>query len=198
MKPNLYLAGAVLAAGMLWAPAWAGMGVGDEEESYGPPGKEATTVYLGKDRMRTETKGSGRDQVFIYRGDRKLFWMLDNKEGTYTEMTREDVKKLKGRMDEAMKTYEEQMKNVPPEQRKMMEAMMKSRMPQQPPRTVYKKVASGVKVNRWVCDRYDGNAAKRCRAVVVRASGGHQEEGNEPMTGRNRQVFPNKKGRENP
>ena len=172
MKPHLYLAGAVLAAGMLGSPAWSGMVMVYEQETYGRPGKETTTVYMGKDRMRTETKGSGRDQVFIFRGDRKLFWMIDNKEGTYTEMTREDVKKLKGRMDEAMKTYEEQMKNVPPEQRKMMEAMMKDRMPQQPPRTAYRKVASGVKVNRWVCDRYDGYLGKEKKEEVWTADPG--------------------------
>jgi len=166
MKPHLYLAGAVLATGMLASPARAGMVMMYEQESYGRPGKETMAVYLGKDRMRTETKGGGRDQVFIFRGDRKLFWMIDNKEGTYTEMTRDDVKKMNGKMDEARKTYEEQMKNVPPEQRKMMESMMKGRMPQQPPKTVYRKVASGVKVNRWVCDRYDGYLGKEKKEEV--------------------------------
>lgn len=156
MKTHLCLAGAVLAVGLLASPAEAGLVMVYEQESYGRPGKETSTMYMGKDNMRTESKGSGRDQVFIFRGDRKLFWMIDNREGTYTEITREDLTKLKGRMDEAMKEYEEQMKNVPPEQRMMVESMMKGRMPQPPPRTSYKKVASGVKVNRWTCDRYEG------------------------------------------
>ncbi len=172
MKPQLYLAGAVLAAGMIASPAWAGLVMVYEQESYGRPGKETSTMYVGKDAMRTESKGSGRDQVFIFRGDRKLFWMIDNREGTYTEITREDLKKMKGRMDEAMKEYEEQMKNVPPEQRQMVEAMMKGRMPQKPPRTAYKKVASGVKVNRWNCDRYDGYLGREKNEEVWTADAG--------------------------
>lgn len=151
-----HLAVAILAAGMIASPAWAGLVMVYEEESFGRPGKETTTMYMGKDRMRTETGRSGTDEVFIFRGDRNLFWMIDAKEGTYTEITKEDMKRLKGRMDEARRSYEEQMKQIPPEQRRMMESMMKGRMPQQPEKTTYRKAASGVRVNRWICDRYDG------------------------------------------
>jgi len=156
MKPQLCLVGVVLTLGMLSPPVEAGLMMVYEQESYDQPGKEAMTVYMDKDRMRTETKGGSADQVFIFRGDKKLYWMIDNRERTYTEITREDLKKLKGKMDEATRTLDEQMKNMPPEQRKMMEAMMKDRMPKQPPKTVFRKVASGVTVNRWVCDQYDG------------------------------------------
>jgi Domain of unknown function (DUF4412) len=155
MKTHLTLAVVVLAAGMLASSVEAGLLMAYRQEVPGRPAK-ATTVYVERDRMRTETRGERLDQVIIFRGDRKLYWVIDNREGTYTEITREDLKKLQGRMDEAKKTYEEQMKKMTPEQRKMVEAMMKDRMPVQPPRTVYRKTASGVKVNRWVCDRYDG------------------------------------------
>lgn len=156
MKPYLRLASAIVSVGLLASPVEAGLVMVYEQDSQDKSGKMTTTVYVEKDRMRTETNGKDLDQVFIFRGDRKLFWALDNREGTYTEMSKDDLKKMKGKLDEARRAYEEQMKNIPPEQRKMMEAMMKDRMPQQPPSATYKKVGSGVKVNRWICDRYDG------------------------------------------
>jgi Domain of unknown function (DUF4412) len=172
MKLQLCLAGVVLASGMLVSPAEAGLMMVYEQESYGRPGKEATTVYMDKDRMRTETKGGSADQVFIFRGDKKLYWLIDNRDRTYMEISREDLKELKGKMDEANRTLDEQMKNMPPEQRKMVEAMMKDRMPKQPPRTEYKKVASGVKVNRWVCDQYDGIVGREKKEEVWTADPG--------------------------
>ena len=38
---------------------------------------------------------------------------------------------MKARMDEGMKQMQEQLKNMPPEQRKMMEDMMAKQMPKQ-------------------------------------------------------------------
>lgn len=156
MKPRICLAVAVLAVGMLAIPAGAGLVMVYEQESIGRPGTETSTMYLGKDRMRTETKGGAGDQVFIFRGDRKLFWMVDNRRGSYVEITEDDLKKMKDKMDKAMKKYEEQIANIPSEQRKMVEAMMKDRIPQKPPQTEYKKVDSGIEVGRWTCDLYDG------------------------------------------
>jgi hypothetical protein len=53
------------------------------------------------------------------------------------------------------------MKNLPPEQRQMMEKMMQGRgMPAMQPagatKIVYKKAASSEKVNQWACAKYEG------------------------------------------
>lgn len=156
MKPFIRLAGVLLAVGMLASPLEAGVLIVYEQDSFSRAGKATTTVYLDRDRMRTETIGKDQDQAFIFRGDKKLYWMIDKKEGTYMEISKNDLQKMKNTMGEAKRAYEEQMKNIPPEQRKMMEAMMKNQMPKQPARTTYKKKASGVKVNQWICDQYDG------------------------------------------
>lgn len=180
MKPHIRLAVAVLVVGTLAAPAGAGLVMVYEQESFGRPGTETATMYLGKDRMRTETKGGGGDHVFIFRGDRELFWMVDTKKRSYVEISREDLKKLKAMMDKAMKKYEEQMKNLPPEQRQMVESMMKDKIPQKPPQTRYKKVDSGIPVGRWTCDLYDGYQGQEKIEEVWTAEAGqfdlHPEE----------------------
>ncbi len=125
--------------------------------------KEKSIVYLNSDRMRvenTETEAENAPDVIIFRHDKKVMWVIDKKAGTYMEMTQKDLEQMKSKMDEGMKMMQEQMKNMPPEQRKMMEEMMAKQMPQQmaeQEKTIYKKVASGVKFKSWTCDKYEGS-----------------------------------------
>jgi hypothetical protein len=136
----------------------AGVVITTVEESY-PHSAETDTgkVFIGENAMRVESGADGEDNIVIFRNDRKVFWIINTNDKTYTEMTKNDIREIKNQMDKAMQMMEEQMKNLPPEQRAMMEQMMKgSSMPAQPEKTVYKKVASGLNVNRWKCDKYEG------------------------------------------
>jgi len=125
-------------------------------------GKEKTThtLLIEKDRMRTDIRDSETDMSIIFRGDKNLFWSIDHKEKSYMEITKEDVKKMKGKMEEGMKMMEEMMEDLPPEQRKRMEEVMKGKTPPKERKIAYKKVASGQKVNQWLCDKYEGYAGK--------------------------------------
>lgn len=125
-----------------------------------PDQKETTQIYVDADRLRIETKGGAMSHVVIFRQDKQLFWMIDSKDGSYMEMRKEDVQQIQATMNESMKALEAQMKNLPPEQRQMMEQMMKGKMstatPKKAPQGAYKKTASGEKVNQWICDKYEG------------------------------------------
>lgn len=113
-------------------------------------------LWIEKDKVRMEGMGEG---YMIYRADKKLFWMVNEKEKSYTEMTEKDLEQLAGKMDEAMKKLNEQMAKMPPEQREMMEKMMKGMKGAQGnaagAKTTYKKIGSD-KVNGWDCDNYEG------------------------------------------
>lgn len=111
-------------------------------------------TYMEKNKMRVE---SGENEVVIYHQDKGIFWAINNREKTYTEMTRADIKAMKSRMDEARKRMRDQMKDLPPEQRQMVEEMMKGKMQSQPAKTTFKKVQSKVKVNQWITDKYEGH-----------------------------------------
>ena len=124
--------------------------------SDNPEEKFEQKAFVDKDRMRVELSGDDVDQIIIFRKDKDVFWFIDNKDQTYFEMTREDLREMKAQVDEAMKEFEAQMKDLPPEQRQMMETMMKGKMPEKAPEMTYKKVASGEKVNQWTCDQYEG------------------------------------------
>jgi hypothetical protein len=117
----------------------------------------SATAYIGDNGMRVETDSKGGSDIIIFRSDRKVFWAINTKDRTYTEMTKKDILKIKNQMDRAMQMMQEQMKNMPPEQRAMMQQMMKGRtVPAKPEKTLYRKIASGVKVNNRRCDKYEG------------------------------------------
>lgn len=144
---------------MVASSAYAGVILKSESKIYGSQRINAqTTLYLERDRMRMETTDdTGEKEVVIFRKDKQLFWVIDPKKGTYTEITKAQLRQMKRQMDEYKREMEAAMKNMPPEQRAMVEQMMKEQMPTVPdePQIDYRKVGSG-KVGRWSCTRYQG------------------------------------------
>lgn len=104
-------------------------------------------AYVENNKLRVDSKDARTDTTMIFRGDKKLMWMIQNNKKTYHEMTEADIKKMKSKMDGAMKKMEAQMKNMPPAQRKMMKGQTVREI-------TYKKVASNQKVGKWNCDKY--------------------------------------------
>jgi hypothetical protein len=140
--------------------AYAGVILKSESKIYGSQRINAkTTLYLERDRMRMETTDdTGEKEVVIFRKDKQLFWVIDPKKGTYTEITKAQLRQMKRQMDEYKKEMEAAMKNMPPEQRAMVEQMMKGQMPSaqpQEPEINYRRGGSG-KVGLWYCTKYQG------------------------------------------
>jgi len=124
-----------------------------------PRDSGVSTAYIGDNGMRAESRAEGEKNTIIFRSDKEVLWVINTADNSYSEITKKEIEKIKSRMDEAMRMMQEQMKNMPPEQREMMEQMMKGKampMPAQPEKEVYKKVASGVKAGKWKCDKYEG------------------------------------------
>jgi hypothetical protein len=119
------------------------------------------TALVGDDAMRLDMQSDEGSVTFIFRRDRDLFWLIQGDRGSYLEINREDLKRMKAEMDRAFEMMEEQLKDLPPEQREMVEKMMKEKMPHRPETPTFKKVASGVNVGSWKCDQYTGSVGER-------------------------------------
>lgn len=102
-------------------------------------------------------QGDGKSSI-IFRGDRDLFWIIDHEEKTYTEITREDLRRLKQKMQQMYKITEKRLSRLSPERREKMKSMLKARMGRTHARISYKKTGSNIKVNQWICDKYMGTA----------------------------------------
>ncbi len=126
-----------------------------------PDAKMINKTYVGSDRMRMEAQAMGGTQIVIFRQDKGLFWIIDQKAKTYMEITKQDFQQMKAKMNETKTMVDEQTKHLTPEQQQMLKKVMSGRgMPTAQSagtiKTTYKKVASGEKVNQWVCAKYEG------------------------------------------
>jgi hypothetical protein len=112
---------------------------------------------IEKTRMRAETDSGGRKMTMIFDGTAQVMRTIDDASKSYTEMTKADMEKMSAQMAGAMTQMQEQMKNMPPEARKRMEAMMAGRGAAAGPAapTEYKKIGTD-KVGKWTCDKYEG------------------------------------------
>lgn len=106
--------------GMHWKSTSEGVGGKQTEESFAMP-KMVKVVRTG-----SEHGGS----VMIVRLDKDLIWMVNPEKKTYSEITFDDLQKMAEKGKERMAMMKEKMKDMPDEQRKMMEKMMGAGMDQ--------------------------------------------------------------------
>ena len=151
--------------------------VSTQESFGGSPQPVTTKLRVESDRVRIEMEGTERSDVMIFRGDRQVMWMIDRKAKVYREMRKADVDRLGGRVNEIRAMMQEQLKNLSPERRQMVEKMIESKMSgmggaPQPAKTEYTKVAGGQEINQWTCDKYEGiHEGEKRREVWTTAPG---------------------------
>jgi hypothetical protein len=135
-------------------------GVVIEIEARGPkedPKTHNSTMYVEPDRLSMNVGETSA----IFRADKDTMWVIRDKEGKYTEMTREDAKRLGEQVSGAMAEMQKQLASMPPEQRAMVEKMMAGKMP--PPEgekkaeapVTYKKSGKTETINGFPCTSYD-------------------------------------------
>jgi hypothetical protein len=115
---------------------------------------ELTTIKIDGNRMRTDT---GAKTSMIFLGETDEMYVMDHSEKTYMVMDRETMEAMAAKMSEAMKQMEAALANAPPEQREMMEKMMRGRMkgmPSSAPRAepVVTSLGQGDTVSGIGCD----------------------------------------------
>jgi hypothetical protein len=154
-KAVLSLAGMSLLAGS----AYAADGVLIVETTIRNGTAVTNQIQIEKTRMRAESADpNGGKRVFMFDSTAQVMRMVDVDKKTYSEITKAEVDQMGGQMSAMMAQMQEQMKNLPPERRAQMEAMMAGRgMPAtgEPPKTEYRKTGTD-KVGKWTCQKYEG------------------------------------------
>ena len=127
------------------------------------------SMYVEGDRVRIEgtsaTKEGDMEAIVLFQPQPEAFVYLDASDKSYTEMTRDDVKKVGAAIDTARKQMQAQLAKMPPEQRKVVEqamagmgteALLKEPAPKKAPEPA-KAVANGTtdKVADRACKGYD-------------------------------------------
>jgi hypothetical protein len=121
------------------------------------------TMYLEGERMRVENidKSEHASSVILDAAGKRLI-MLDEKGKTYTEMTEQDMKQMRERVEVARAQMQERMKTMPPEQRKRMEEVMAGMggpngpgaKPAKPSVLKFERLGQKKTINGFACDMY--------------------------------------------
>ena len=83
-------------------------------------------TFAQNGKMRIET-GGPQDSFAIFRDD--TIYTFDPKQKSYMAMDRASIKRLADQLNPALKMLQEQMANMPPEQRAQMEKMLGTKLP---------------------------------------------------------------------
>ncbi len=138
---------ALIAATLLAAatPASAGWIIDEVVRGRTPDDKHVQRMFLQSNRLKVVTlEGSRVVQATMMDLDAQTITTVDYQQRVYTTATAKEyadamrdgfakMGEAMGQMQGQMKELEEQLKNLPPEQRKAIEAMMKGQAAQRPP-----------------------------------------------------------------
>jgi hypothetical protein len=115
-------------------------------------------------RMIMDTAGlraESSDGTFIFRPDQQVLWILNSAGKEYRQITESDLGEMNSQMNDAMKKMEKQLAQMPPDQRLMVEEILKKQIPggmpgtdRKKPKSTFEKVAEGEKIGEWICDKY--------------------------------------------
>jgi hypothetical protein len=111
-------------------------------------------IRLDKDKVRIDA-GQNPDAYLIWRGDKHVLWSVDLKAKTYTETTAKDFEAMAAKRDAALVQLQDQIKDLPADQKKKMDAMLARMGVAAKPE--YKKLGDGGKVGAWPTEKYEGD-----------------------------------------
>lgn len=148
----------VLLSGLLGAGVVYEIEVTDHEPS--PPKTSETEVAAeGRNLKMGIAAGEGRGGGdMIFRGDRREMVVVDHDDKSYMVIDEEAIEQIAGQVSQVADQVAEALKNVPEEQRAMVEKMMKQRMPQQAPKlpqTEVRRTGERADKRGYPCVKYE-------------------------------------------
>lgn len=156
---------AVFSCLLAW-PVQAGVLIVEKTENIQGGELSTSKVFINPDSLRAEsTSSTGQQSIFLYRADTQSIYLINTRERNYQQMTRQEMEEIFGLLGDQMaqmrQVMEEQMKDMPPQQREMFEKMMKGKMggpsgSEAPAAQItYRRVGTGEPVGQWTTDRYE-------------------------------------------
>ena len=151
MRFSIILLVSLVAAG----PVSAGVVITMEQAGGLEGGTRQQQVFVEPGRLKLPQGKGG----IIYRADQEKAYNYDDERKTYTEMSRESLGQMRQQMDAALAQVRQQMANMPPDQRKMVEEMLAKQgagAMGQPgvPTVTFEKSGGRQTVGKWSCEGY--------------------------------------------
>lgn len=132
-----------------------------EYNQTGSDKPEIINVYIKNDLMKMDflETGSSATASMIFNAQTNEMIALDHSKKSYFVMDKETIKRISGQVNAAILQMEEAMKGMSPEEREMMNKMMKGKMPDfmgqsKYTEPVFKQLGNDM-VNGYSCIKYD-------------------------------------------
>jgi len=125
------------------------------ETTYDSSKVVKSTVSVGEKSIRVDVVGGKGIRTVIYRGDQKVFWVLNDRKKTYIEMT-------KAQMDKADAQLKKALQELSPSMRKRMQK--KLGVPWNNA-TKYVKKPSKEKIGKWKATLYEAEENGRTQKM---------------------------------
>jgi hypothetical protein len=98
------------------------------DHSSSSPPETMTLAVAGKNlRMQQPSQGQEQPDEMIFNGDRREMIVVNHADKSFIVMDEEMIERIVGQLGDAMSQMEAALANVPPEQRAMVEQMMRGR-----------------------------------------------------------------------
>lgn len=121
------------------------------KQSAGKAKETAETVRVTEHKIAVRAGGNN----VVFRGDKKVLWIMDTGKKTYMEMDEAACKAMGEQVNSAMAQMQEAMKNMPAAQRAQMEKLMAGQMKgMAPARQTVKPMGQKRTVNGFECAGY--------------------------------------------
>jgi len=134
----------------------------DHQQS--PPKVESIEMAAEGRHLKMGIGGGSHDRngEMIFRGDRREMVVVDHDDKSYSVIDREAIQQIAGQVNSAMSQVQEALKNVPADQRAMVEKMMKENMPKEMadkaphrPSSELRKTGDRATHNGYPCVKYE-------------------------------------------
>lgn len=112
--------------------------------------ESATKTYAQANKLRIDA-GDAQHGYMIFRDD--TMYMIDPKDKSYIAMDRAAMKRMAEQINPALQMFQQQLANLPPEQRAQLEQMMGQKMPQagKPAKREIRKTSRTGNVSGYSC-----------------------------------------------
>jgi len=130
-------------------------------ETKGGEAAGITEIFIKQDMVKVDVQ---KKHGFIYNGKTQMMTVISDSGKDYCEMSQKDMQKMSKKLSTIMQQMQAQLANMPADQRKMMEQMLKGQMPaglvngkgakEKKKKYTFKKVKSGVVIGDWPTTKY--------------------------------------------
>ncbi len=117
-------------------------------------GSQEQKISISADKIRFDGLLENKNQSFIFRADKEVFWLLNNADKTYVQFTAQELETVLQQMENLRLTLATQLQHLPVQQKKNLEKLVPSFGIEE--KTTYRLIAAKSACGKFQCEYFEG------------------------------------------